>query len=54
MKLQSAHPKPRRSKAPLVLLFLIALLVGGTVYLSTSVEPQPTQTIEQEIASDAE
>ncbi|MBT8427268.1 MAG: hypothetical protein KJO02_04480 [Erythrobacter sp.] len=54
MKLQSAYSKPRRSKVPFVLLFIIVLLVGGTVYLSTSVEPQPTQTIEEEIASDAE
>lgn len=54
MKLQSAYPKPRRSKMPFVLLLLIVLLVGGTAYLSTSLEPQPTETIEVEISADAQ
>ena len=54
MKLQSAHPKPRRSKMPFILLFLIVLLVGGTVYFSSSADVQPTETVEVEIAADGE
>lgn len=54
MKLQSAHPTPRRSKMPFVLLFLLVIVVGGTIYFSMTAEPQPTETIEEEIVVNAE
>lgn len=40
-------------RAIIVLILLILVLVGGTYYLSTSVEEQKTQTIEADVATDA-
>ena len=47
-------PAPRRkSRLPLILLLLLALIVAGIIYLSSRVTEVPTQRIEQDVTNEA-
>ncbi len=41
-------------RATLLLILFVLLLAGGLIFLSTSVEPVPTRTIEQDVTTSAE
>jgi hypothetical protein len=43
----------RRSPLPALLLILLALLIGGAVYLSTVDTEVPLQKIEQDVTNEA-
>jgi len=43
----------RRSRWPVILLLLLALLIGGIVYLSTVDTEVPLQPIEQDVTNEA-
>lgn len=52
-RIQSA-PMRRRPTSPIVpLIIILALIVGGLVFLSRHASMQPTQTIEVDVAHDA-
>lgn len=47
-------PTPRRkSRLPMLLIILLALLIGGIIYLSTSVTEVAPQRIEQDVTNEA-
>jgi len=47
-------PTPRRkSRLPLLLIIFLALLIGGIIYLSTSVTEVAPQRIEQDVTNEA-
>lgn len=48
-----APSRRRRSKLPMILLVLLALLIGFAVYLSTLNTEVPTSRIEQDVTNEA-
>jgi hypothetical protein len=51
----SSFAPARRSKSPLpaILLVLLALLIGGMIFLTTVDTEVPTQRIEQDVTNEA-
>ncbi len=49
----SPMPRRRRNPLPTILLVLLALLVGGLIYLSTVDTEVPTSRIEQDVTNEA-
>jgi hypothetical protein len=46
-------PRRRRNPLPMILLVLLALLLGGLIYLSTVDTEVPTSRIEQDVTNEA-
>ncbi len=49
----SPMPRRRRNPLPMILLVLLALLLGGLIYLSTVDTEVPTSRIEQDVTNEA-
>lgn len=47
-----ASPRRRRSPWPIILLILLAILIGGLIYLATVDTEIPTETIEQDVTNE--
>ena len=48
-----ATAKRRKSPLPTILILLLVLLIGGTVYLTTVDTEVPQQRIEQDVTNEA-
>lgn len=53
--MRKSYVAPRRRKSPLptILVVLLLLLIGGTIYASTLDTEVPVQRIEQDVTSEA-
>lgn len=52
MRITPMHRR-RRSRLPLILVLLLALLIGGAIYLSTIDTEVAPQRIEQDVTNEA-